>query len=208
MLDAAIAVFAEKGFAAATMDEIAERAEFGKGTLYNYFADKQALLFAAIDEVHEGVVALIDAYFADAAHAARPTRAVFRDFLARLLAHFQEQLPVFMMLVREAQRLMLDRDAAETAPYFRQRERVVEAIERPLRAAMERGELRRLPANAVAHLVMGNVQGYLMYAACPPAVSARPERERPAPSADEAAEFIATVLFDGLLPDAAPAGRP
>ncbi|MEL6613746.1 MAG: helix-turn-helix domain-containing protein, partial [Bacteroidota bacterium] len=36
MLDAATALFAEKGYASATLDEVAERAEFGKGTLYNY----------------------------------------------------------------------------------------------------------------------------------------------------------------------------
>ncbi|GIV59650.1 MAG: hypothetical protein KatS3mg043_0739 [Rhodothermaceae bacterium] len=37
MLEAARAVFAEKGYLQATVDEIAQRAEFGKGTLYNYF---------------------------------------------------------------------------------------------------------------------------------------------------------------------------
>ena len=102
MLDAAIAVFAERGFAAATMDEIAERAEFGKGTLYNYFADKQALLLAAFEEVYDGLVALIDAYFADetadgaGAGPPRPTRDVFRGFIAHLTAYFQAHHPVFV----------------------------------------------------------------------------------------------------------------
>ncbi|MDX1439230.1 MAG: helix-turn-helix domain-containing protein, partial [Rubricoccaceae bacterium] len=33
ILDAALATFAEKGFEGSTLDEVAERAEFGKGTL-------------------------------------------------------------------------------------------------------------------------------------------------------------------------------
>ena len=43
-------VFAEKGFAQATLEEIATRAEFGKGTLYNYFpGGKQEILLAIFE---------------------------------------------------------------------------------------------------------------------------------------------------------------
>jgi AcrR family transcriptional regulator len=45
MLEAARAVFAEKGYANATLEEIAQRAEFGKGTLYNYFPGGKDELF-------------------------------------------------------------------------------------------------------------------------------------------------------------------
>ncbi|TKX68113.1 TetR/AcrR family transcriptional regulator, partial [Halorubrum sp. GN11_10-6_MGM] len=55
MLDAARAVFAEEGYADATLDEIAERAEFGKGTLYNYFeGGKEELFLAVFDEASQG----------------------------------------------------------------------------------------------------------------------------------------------------------
>jgi AcrR family transcriptional regulator len=43
ILDAALDVFSDKGFHLATVDEIAERAEVGKGTLYRYFANKEGL---------------------------------------------------------------------------------------------------------------------------------------------------------------------
>jgi AcrR family transcriptional regulator len=62
ILNAAARVFAERGYAAATCDEIAEATGVSKGTLYNYFKSKQDLftqLFlssvaqdeAALDEV-------------------------------------------------------------------------------------------------------------------------------------------------------------
>lgn len=45
---AALEVFAEKGFAAAKLDEIARRAGVSKGTLYLYFKDKEQLFRAVV----------------------------------------------------------------------------------------------------------------------------------------------------------------
>jgi len=44
ILDAAIQVFAQKGFHQATMDDVAQEAELGKGTLYYYFKSKEEIL--------------------------------------------------------------------------------------------------------------------------------------------------------------------
>jgi AcrR family transcriptional regulator len=43
ILDSALAEFAERGFAAARLDDVALRAGVAKGTLYLYFEDKEAL---------------------------------------------------------------------------------------------------------------------------------------------------------------------
>jgi len=48
ILSAARKVFSERGFKNATLDEIAVAAEFGKGTLYNYFASKEDLFVSVI----------------------------------------------------------------------------------------------------------------------------------------------------------------
>jgi AcrR family transcriptional regulator len=50
LLDAALAVFIEKGFAAARPEEIALRAGVSKGTLYLYFHSKEDMLAALIEE--------------------------------------------------------------------------------------------------------------------------------------------------------------
>lgn len=46
IMDAALEVFAEKGLRNATMDDVAEKAELSKGTLYLYFKTKEHLFFA------------------------------------------------------------------------------------------------------------------------------------------------------------------
>ncbi len=46
---AALQLFAERGFARTSMDDVAARAELGKGTLYYYFPSKVALLEDVLD---------------------------------------------------------------------------------------------------------------------------------------------------------------
>ena len=52
ILEAALSVFAEHGFAAARLDDVAARAGVAKGTLYLYFKDKETLF----EEVVRGAV--------------------------------------------------------------------------------------------------------------------------------------------------------
>jgi AcrR family transcriptional regulator len=51
LLDAAAAEFAREGFAAANVNHISQAAGFAKGTIYNYFPSKRALMLALIDEI-------------------------------------------------------------------------------------------------------------------------------------------------------------
>ena len=48
ILDAAYEVFNQVGFFAATMDQIAERAEIAKGTIYIYFKSKEEVYFSLL----------------------------------------------------------------------------------------------------------------------------------------------------------------
>jgi AcrR family transcriptional regulator len=77
---AALEVFAEKGFAAARLEEIAKRAGVSKGTLYLYFADKEDL-FRAV--VRDTVAPNIDSVRAAMATADLPFRLMAGMFLAR-----------------------------------------------------------------------------------------------------------------------------
>lgn len=65
---AALELFVEKGFSATRLDDVAERAGVSKGTVYLYFANKEALFKAAVEaamlpaiEAAEALPALPDA---------------------------------------------------------------------------------------------------------------------------------------------------
>jgi TetR/AcrR family transcriptional regulator len=59
ILSAAQRVFAAKGFFPSTMSDIAREAEFGIGTLYNYFKSKEELFFTLIDNKMEEINRLV-----------------------------------------------------------------------------------------------------------------------------------------------------
>lgn len=49
IIEAAVLVFAQKGYAGAAVADIAVRAEIGKGTIYAYFDSKEDLFFAVFE---------------------------------------------------------------------------------------------------------------------------------------------------------------
>jgi AcrR family transcriptional regulator len=56
LLDAAITVFARRGFHGASLDEIAETAGYTRGAIYKHFPDKEALLYAACGRLNDRVI--------------------------------------------------------------------------------------------------------------------------------------------------------
>ena len=79
---AALEVFAEKGFAAAKLDEIAKRAGVSKGTLYLYFEDKEQL-FRAV--VRDTVVPNVENLRSALLQTGLPFADLIRMFLARFV---------------------------------------------------------------------------------------------------------------------------
>ena len=65
IFSAAAKKFAEKGFYATTMQEIASEAGLGKGTLYEYVRSKKELLFLVLEEGHVMIFEKLDALRAD-----------------------------------------------------------------------------------------------------------------------------------------------
>ncbi len=197
MLRAAQCVFAERGFGPSTLDEIAARAEFGKGTIYNYFpGGKEEILFALLDELYNGLIQTIETAFAPSDGQPESARTRFRAFLIRIFSFLQDNGNLFLIAIKEAQRHLFGDDQEKAAYFRRQHERLVSALSGPIHHAMERGEIHTMPADAVAHMILGNVNGLYAHVCLQQrygeklsAVLGRPEQN---------AEFMSAMLFDGL----------
>ena len=79
MIETAEAVFAERGYSAASMDDIAERVGVSKPMLYEYFNSKEGLLLACI---RQSRAALRDVTAQATSGATSPEDALHRGLLA------------------------------------------------------------------------------------------------------------------------------
>ena len=198
MLDAARAVFAEKGYAQATLDEIAERAEFGKGTLYNYFeGGKEALLFAVFDDIFGEIEELIHTVFQVNIDEYASLRDAFHTFVERHFEIIRDQQDLFLILVKEAHLMAFSDDADRVQFFQEQHDRLVNALLPALQEAMTSHEIQDLPPSSVANLLLANVRGMGTHCTlekrhCP--TEAQPFLDHP----EKAADFLTTLLFDGL----------
>src|SRR5271163_4212783 len=85
VLEAAAQVFERHGYAAGTTNRIAERAGVSIGTLYQYFADKDAILVALTEQhLQEGIAAL-GPLLADLVEDPPPVRAALQRLTDGLL---------------------------------------------------------------------------------------------------------------------------
>ena len=107
VLEAAKVLFDDRGVDKVTMDEVAERAGVGKGTLYRRFGDKSGLAAAVLDEV-ESALQL-------AMMSGRPPLGPGGEPVARLTAFVR----AYLRLLDENRELVLVSQTASVGARFR-----------------------------------------------------------------------------------------
>lgn len=89
ILDAAFTVFADRGYARACMEEIAEVAGVAKHTVYNHLGDKENLFHAAMEATGNAVMAenlaVAESLTPDGGEGPDPLRSCLEDVAVRLL---------------------------------------------------------------------------------------------------------------------------
>jgi AcrR family transcriptional regulator len=147
ILKAGRRLFGEQGFAATTMDDIAEAARVAKGAVYHHFAAKEAVFEAVFDQVSRDLVREID-------RAARTER----DVLAAMVTGTQHY---FAACAKGDTCQIILRDGPAVLGWEHWRE--IDArhfggkIPRALAAAMDAGLIARQPVEPLARLLLGAV---------------------------------------------------
>jgi AcrR family transcriptional regulator len=93
---AAAEVFGERGYDAANLDEVAERLDVTKGSLYYYFAGKDELATAAIETLGSDWTARLEAMPACGSCADR-LRALLREHIAIAVREYPAALRLFLV---------------------------------------------------------------------------------------------------------------
>jgi TetR/AcrR family transcriptional regulator, cholesterol catabolism regulator len=130
---AALVLFREKGYEATTVEEIAERADVAKGTFFNYFPRKDALLEALLDDLFRRLLGDLG--------PVETWEGTARDQLLRLFLRIGEavgQDPELskVMVIENTRRYWM---RAEADPLELELRALLEVV---LRRARDRGEIR------------------------------------------------------------------
>jgi AcrR family transcriptional regulator len=147
ILEAALSVFAEKGFAAARMDEIASRARVSKGTIYLYFESKEAVFRALVQ-------ATLARRVADLAAVARGHKGPIAPLLRELILRFGHFVATSDLVVLPKMVIAEAGNFPDLARIYREEvvERGLALLEGLMKVGMERGEFRKMPAGHAARL--------------------------------------------------------
>src|SRR3954470_16650716 len=147
ILKAGRRLFGERGFAATTIDDIANAAQVAKGAVYHHFATKEAVFEAVFDQVSRALVQEID----------RAVRTE-KDVLAAMVAGTQHY---FAACAKGPMGQIILRDGPAVLGWQRWRE--IDArhfggkIPRALNIAMDAGIIARQPVEPLARLLLGAI---------------------------------------------------
>lgn len=197
LLDAALDLFVEKGFAATRSEEVAARAGVSKGTLYLYYPSKEELLKAVIREN-------ISQEIAEGEDIVRGFDGPTAELLPYLMHEWWRRIGetrasgICKLIVSEV------RNFPDIAAFYV--EEVIQPAERMLASVIQRGidrgEFRPVPVHEVIHALMAPMLFIMLHKH---SIGACPAMHDRAPPERLIAVHLDLVLY-GLLPRAA-AGR-
>jgi AcrR family transcriptional regulator len=149
LLEAALALFVEKGFAATRSEEVAQRAGVSKGTLYLYYPSKEELFKAVVRQTLSNLIA-------EGAEIAGQFEGSSSDLLALLLHTWWERVGntpaagIHKVVLAEVGNF------PELAQFYT--DEVIVPADRLFSSCVQRGvargEFRDMPVHEVAHALM------------------------------------------------------
>jgi TetR/AcrR family transcriptional regulator, fatty acid metabolism regulator protein len=152
ILDAAVRVFARKGFHASRVGDIAEEAGVAHGLLYHYFASKDAVLQAVFQENWNVLIERIGSV----EETDEPAVDQLRHVAAIILRTWLHLPDVVRVVIQEFGR------SPELAERIGDLEQPIDLIERVIARGVERGEFRQdIDSRVAATVVYGGIDELL-----------------------------------------------
>ncbi len=183
ILEAALEVFSLKGFHPATMDEIAEKAGVGKGTLYRYFETKEKLFAELVrlrlDELGKKAGCEIDNQ--------DDVLTMISKYIRNYFEFFDRNQQLYKLIIQE----QLDMGEHSSGEYFRRVMKSIPNLKRKVYEGTQQGILKDVDFQTVFYGTMGFAHGVIQKWLA---------RDCSYPLADELPRVL-EVLFHGFVKD-------
>ena len=155
ILQAAVELFTERDFHQVLMDDVAERAEVGKGTVYRYFPTKEELYFATIFEGWDQLAKELEAVVQQ--HG--PLQKTLEHGTRQVLSYFWHRRQ-FVTLVH---RLENNLEGKEQADWQRRRDNIVGVFVDILSKGMAPQTLSNAQMRLVTEMYLGMLRSIILY---------------------------------------------
>jgi len=155
ILDAAVRVFAKKGFHATRVSEVAKAAGVADGTIYLYFKSKDQLLVSLFEDRVERLLAFLETELPATVGASEKLRRIIELQLG-LLEGERDLAEVITVILRQSTKLMKEYAAPKFTAYL-------DAIARVVAEGQASGELRGdVSPHLAARAIFGALDGITM----------------------------------------------
>lgn len=155
ILAAARKVFAERGYEHATLDEIAEKAEFAKGTLYNYFDSKETLF----SEIVAGMLDEMTKIAEEAVEGGGTVRDQFYRYALRMFDYYRTNDDLLRILINEIHRVQAHK---ELVAIIQRIHAIASILGGALKKEMSRKSIVREDPGELAHVFVGMIHNRAM----------------------------------------------
>lgn len=145
LVDSAVALFTEHGYAGTSLDEVAKRARVTKGALYHHFLGKQALFEAAFDAVETRMIDGLQRIINGPQPPWERTLAGLREFITNCLDPAYQRIAI-----HEAPVVMGWQRWREAEDHFS-----FGVIRDSLQNLVDAGEIDEVPIEVTARLLFG-----------------------------------------------------
>jgi len=147
ILQVGMEVFSECGFYEADVDEIAHRANVGKGTVYNHFGNKQKLFLSVVEWGLETLKDKILTAVEDITGVKNQIQAALRVYFE----FFEHRKNFYRVLVHEKSNFREQMEKRFTKKYFSH----LHLLENAIKRGIQSGELKRVDPHQCAVLLIG-----------------------------------------------------
>jgi TetR/AcrR family transcriptional regulator, repressor of fatR-cypB operon len=188
ILAAARHLFNLKGYYNTTLEEIAQQAEFGKGTIYNYFPSKEALFYGIIDQLAAETLEIAQSSMESSKGSARE---LFSAYAKAMISHVRANSDLFHMIFQEIHRLDSEEYDARVKQLRARARKIWEIIARPLEEEIRAGKIISADPINLVELFDSMVRLYCFN-------QYGRSRSNTSNEIYNAVEFIVSIFFDGI----------
>jgi AcrR family transcriptional regulator len=189
ILDAALAVFSEQGFAGARVEDIAKRAGLSKGAIYLYFESKDAMLKGLVRRLADGVVGAAEGLVNPNVDASVTLRSLVAFMIVQISDPQVSAAP--RIVISEAQR------CPELAAFYRETviARGHRLLTRLIDLGVSQGVFRDVDREVLLRTCIGPLLAHMLL------TSVFIDPQNPGPPPEVIGAGIADMILNGLKPN-------